>query len=74
MTAQMPAILGGPVAFPDGLPLVRPTIADVPGLSARLQAVLESGVLTNGPAVRELELRVAQRCGTAHAMAVASCT
>jgi dTDP-4-amino-4,6-dideoxygalactose transaminase len=74
MTAQVPAVLGGPVAFPGGLPLVRPTIPDVPGLSARLQAVLESGILTNGPAVRALELRVAERCGTAHAVAVASCT
>jgi dTDP-4-amino-4,6-dideoxygalactose transaminase len=74
MTATMPAVLGGPAAFPGGLPLVRPTISDVPGVTSRLQAVLESGILTNGPAVRELERTVAQRCGTAHAVAVASCT
>jgi len=42
-----PAVLGGSPAFPDGLPLVRPTIPDIPGLAQRLQAILESGILTN---------------------------
>jgi dTDP-4-amino-4,6-dideoxygalactose transaminase len=74
MTYSAPAVLGGAPAFPDGLPLVRPTLGDVPGLAARLAEVLESGMLTNGPAVRRLEEQAAQRLGVAHVVAVATCT
>src|ERR1044072_7550954 len=69
-----PAVLGGTPAFPDGLPLVRPTTPDIPGLAQRLQGILESGILTNNRTVRELEEAVAQRCGVAHVVAVNSCT
>ena len=71
---SLPAVLGGPPAFPDGLPLVRPTIDDVPGLTAELGRVLESGMLTNGPRVRDLEAEVAVRLGVANAVAVSTCT
>src|SRR5688500_4255747 len=74
MTHAPPAALGGTPAFPDGLPLVRPTIADIPRLTDRLGDVLASGMLTNGPTVRRLEEAVVERCGVAHAVAVASCT
>ncbi|MGY1739557.1 MULTISPECIES: DegT/DnrJ/EryC1/StrS family aminotransferase [unclassified Blastococcus] len=74
MTPAPPAAVGGTPAFPDGLPLVRPTIPDVPALTRRLGDVLASGMLTNGPLVRELEERVAERCGVPHVVAVASCT
>jgi len=40
----------------------------------RLEAILESGMLTNGSAVRELEARVAARLGVAHVIGVANCT
>lgn len=69
----LPAVLGGEPAFPDGLPLVRPTVPEVPALTRRLQAILESGTLTNGPTVRQLEEAVSERLGV-HAAAVASCT
>lgn len=69
-----PAALGGSPMFPDGLPLVRPTIPDIPGLTLRLQEILESGILTNNRTVRELEARVAERCDVAHVVAVSSCT
>lgn len=69
-----PAVLGGQPAFPDGLALVRPTIDDVPGLTAELGQVLESGMLTNGPRVRQLEAAVADRLGVANAVAVSTCT
>lgn len=69
-----PALLGGAQAFPDGLPLVRPFLRDVPGLALRLQTILDSGQLTNGPTVAELEERVAARLGVANVVAVASCT
>ena len=69
-----PAVLGGTPAFPDGLPLVRPTIPDIPGLAQRIQGILESGILTNNRTVRELEEAVAERCQVAHVVAVNSCT
>ena len=69
-----PAVIGGQPAFPDGLPLVRPTIDDVPGLTAQVGEVLESGMLTNASRVRELEAEVADRLGVANVVAVATCT
>ena len=69
-----PAVLGGEPAFAPPLPLVRPTLDDVPALTAELGRVLDSGMLTNGPQVRELEARVCARLGVAHAVAVSSCT
>lgn len=71
---SLPAVLGGTAAFPERLPLVRPTIDDVPGLARRLEAILDTGILTNGPTVRELEERVAERLGVTHTVAVSSCT
>ena len=73
-TDQLPAILGGPKAFPDGLPLVRPTIPDIPGLTARIGLILESGMLTNGRTVAELEERAAELLDVPHVVAVSNCT
>ncbi len=73
MTSAL-ALLGGTPAFPDRLPLVRPTIPDIPGVAARLQQVLESGMLTNGAMVRELEARAAELLEVPHVVAVSSCT
>jgi len=69
-----PAIRGGRPMFPEGLPLARPTIRDPAAVAERLRAVLESGVLTNGPRVAELEERAAAYLGVRHAVAVSSCT
>ena len=71
---RLPAVLGGQPAFPNGLPLVRPCIPDVPGIGTRIAAVLESGQLTNGRLVRELEEQVADYLGVGHVVAVSSCT
>ena len=71
--ATTPAVLGGSPAFPDRLPLVRPTLDDVPGLTAELGAILERGLLTNGATVRRLEEAVSARLGV-EAVAVSSCT
>jgi dTDP-4-amino-4,6-dideoxygalactose transaminase len=70
----LPAVLGGPRTFPDGLQLVKPLVGDVPRLAARLEAVLASGNLTNGPTVRELEETLADRLQVRHVVAVSSCT
>jgi dTDP-4-amino-4,6-dideoxygalactose transaminase len=72
--SNLPAILGGEPAFPERLPLVRPTIDDVPALARRIERILESGLLTNGATVRELEETVRERLGVGHAVAVSSCT
>lgn len=71
---SVPAVLGGPPAFPAGLPLVRPFLPDVPAVAARVQSILESGRLTNGPTVAELEEAVAAALGVDHVVAVSSCT
>lgn len=73
-TTDQPALLGGRPAFPDGLALMRPTLENLPELERRLGRVLESGTLTNGPTVRELEEQVAERLGVAAVVAVSSCT
>lgn len=73
-TDHLPAILGGPKAFPDGLPLVRPTIPDIPGLTARIGSILESGMLTNGRTVAELQEKAAELLDVPHVVAVSSCT
>ena len=74
MTIALPALLGGAPIFPERLPLVRPTIPDMPSLVRRLDQILRSGMLTNGEVVRELEVAAAQRCEVEHVIAVASCT
>lgn len=74
MTHVALTLLGGSPAFPAGLPLVRPTIPDIPGLSRRIRAILESGILTNGPTVRELEEQAAALLDVPHVVAVSSCT
>lgn len=68
------AILSGQPAFPDRLPLVRPTIPDIPAVAARIESILSSGMLTNGPTVRTLEEAAADYLGVEHVVALASCT
>jgi dTDP-4-amino-4,6-dideoxygalactose transaminase len=60
--------------FPEGLPLARPSVPDPAAVGRRVERVLASGVLTNGPLVRELERRAAEYLEVRHCVAVASCT
>jgi dTDP-4-amino-4,6-dideoxygalactose transaminase len=69
-----PAIDGGQPVFPDGLPLARPAIADPSKVTDAAADILASGVLTNGPYVRQLEERAAEYLGVRHCVAVCSCT
>jgi dTDP-4-amino-4,6-dideoxygalactose transaminase len=71
---EQPAILGGAVAFPDGVPYTRPLVPPLERVAARLETSFANGMLTNGGLVREFEARMADRLGVAHAVAVASCT
>ena len=74
MSSREPAVLGGAPAFPEGLQLVRPRLPDIPALTARLATILDSGMLTNGPTVRELEAQVADYLHVPHVVAVSNCT
>ena len=56
------------------IPLTRPTVPDPGALAEDLAKIMASGVLTNGPYVRELESRAADYLGVRHCVAVASCT
>ena len=56
------------------IPLVRPSVPDAEALSDRFRGILQSGVLTNGTTVRELEQQAAAYLGVRHCVAVSSCT
>jgi dTDP-4-amino-4,6-dideoxygalactose transaminase len=61
-------------AFPDGLPLARPQVADPARVASDVEAILRSGVLTNGPYVRRFEELTSAYLGVRHSIAVSSCT
>ena len=69
-----PAIMGGSPAFPEGLPYMRPSVPDEEAILGRLKTIMRSGMLTNGPFVRELEERAADYLGVQNCIAVSSCT
>jgi dTDP-4-amino-4,6-dideoxygalactose transaminase len=58
----------------DPIPLARPSVPSPEAVAADVERILASGVLTNGPHVRELERRAAEYLGVRHAVAVSSCT
>jgi len=64
----------GAIAFPEGLPLARPRVADPARVAADVEAILRSGVLTNGPYVRRFEEETSAYLGVRHCVAVSSCT
>ena len=69
-----PAVLGGSPAFWDKIPLCRPTLPDFSELSERFSEVFETGLITNGKYVKELEDKCVELFGVRNAVAVASCT
>jgi len=74
VTRELLAVLGGDPAFPGVLPLTRVVVPDRDRLRRRLDSILDSGMLTSGPTVKELEDQVADQLGVPHVVAVASCT
>jgi dTDP-4-amino-4,6-dideoxygalactose transaminase len=68
------AVLGGDPHFPTGLPLTQVVVPDRERLRQRFEQILDSGMLTAGPTVRELEERVGEQLDVPHVVAVASCT
>jgi FlaA1/EpsC-like NDP-sugar epimerase/dTDP-4-amino-4,6-dideoxygalactose transaminase len=71
---RLPALLGGPAAFAPGLPFVRPTRPPLERVMRRLEPSYKLGMLTNGPLVAELEVRMAERLDVGHVVALSSCT
>jgi dTDP-4-amino-4,6-dideoxygalactose transaminase len=69
-----PAVLGGPPAFVEHVPFVRPALPPLEAVTRRLAPSYERGILTNGPLVREFEAEAAERLGVTHVVAVSSCT
>lgn len=72
--SRLPAILGGEPAFDPPLPFARPTVEDASPILRAVERSLESGRITNGPLVRQLEDRVRDLVGVDHCVAVSSCT
>jgi len=70
----LPAILGGPPAFPDRLRFARPLTPPLDVIVERVRPSYEAGTLTNGPLLRELEETLAERLEVAHVVGVSSCT
>jgi dTDP-4-amino-4,6-dideoxygalactose transaminase len=65
----------GTAAGPPGwLPLARPGVAGPARVAADVEAILRSGVLTDGPYVRRFERAAEAYLGVRHCVAVASCT
>ncbi len=70
-----PAILGGPPAFEEFVPFVRPTLPPFDeDLKARVAEILATGMLTKGKYLREFEERMAEFLGVKHGVAVSSGT
>jgi dTDP-4-amino-4,6-dideoxygalactose transaminase len=74
LASRLPAAAGGRPAFPDGLPLARPSIPDPGRVAEEVRRILASEVLTNGPYVADLEAKAAEYLGVRHCIAVSSCT
>ena len=68
------AVLGGEPQFPAGVPLTQVVVPDRQRLTHRIEGILDSGMLTAGQTVRELEERAADFLEVPHVVAVASCT
>jgi FlaA1/EpsC-like NDP-sugar epimerase/dTDP-4-amino-4,6-dideoxygalactose transaminase len=68
------AILGGQPAFDAPVPFARPARPPLEQVMQRLERSYDSGILTNGALVAELEERAAEQLGVPHVVAVNSCT
>ena len=70
-----PAIIGGTPAFPELVPMVRPTLPEWGDtLSSELRELIEGGMLTKGTHLDEMEERMSKYLGVRHVVGVANCT
>lgn len=69
------ALFGHPPAYVEPLHVGRPNVGDKEAILARIAGILERRWLTNdGPCVRELEQRIAERVGVKHCICVCNGT
>lgn len=73
MTAE-PAVLGGEPVFSEPIAFARPSIEEPEKVLELIRGSFESGMLTNGPLVQQLEERIAEAFGVRNCVAVSSCT
>ena len=71
---EKPAIFGGSPLYSERLPVTRPALPAADALLEQYRAVMESGCLTNGDAVRNLEMAAARYLDVPECVAVSSCT
>ncbi len=71
---DLPAILGGKPVFATKIQIVRPTLPDFSAMSAEVQSILQSGMVTKGKYLQAFEEAVARHLGVEHVVAVSSCT
>jgi dTDP-4-amino-4,6-dideoxygalactose transaminase len=71
---DQPALLGGRPTFETLIPIVRPVLPAVSSLTAGLEDMLSTGMVTKGRYLRQFEDAVAHHLGVRHAVAVSSCT
>jgi dTDP-4-amino-4,6-dideoxygalactose transaminase len=71
---RTPAILGGPRAFAEEIPINRPTLPAAARVEERLREIFASGIVTNGREVERLEAEAREMLGAADAVAVSNCT
>jgi len=69
-----PAILGNDPAFSQLIPIVQPTLPSYDTFNKEIAKILDTGMLTKGKYLQELEEKVASYIGVKHAVAVSSCT
>ncbi len=70
---RKPAILGGPPAFSEGIPLMRPSVPSPEELLPVLTELQSTGYISNfGPHSRSLEEMIAQRLGVGHCVTLSN--
>ncbi|MBQ7502137.1 DegT/DnrJ/EryC1/StrS family aminotransferase [bacterium] len=69
-----PAILGGPKAFAEGVPLCRPAVAPWEEAAPELEKMYRSGWLTKGPYLQAFEEKMADLLQVKHVIGLGSCT
>lgn len=74
MPDHLPAILGGRPAFDSRVNIVRPVLPDFSELSAGVQQILDTRMVTKGPYLETFEAAVREHLGVRHALGVSSCT
>ena len=71
---NQPAMLGNSPVFASKVHIVKPLLPAFTDLSAEVQSILSSGMVTKGKHLHAFEEAIAQHLGLKHAVAVSSCT